>query len=495
MKSCIFALAVLCIPASQTFSADLVITPANPDLITIHVISDTHCPGVCTDLAPRCPEPPCPDSIPCCDTFLSIVHQMNSRPPDLTLHCGDLILNSEGEPHASHFLGYWNSIAGERHFVMGNHEADPGAPSSWLDPENHYAPANWLEPLFGCDSLTAISLCRRWYSIYLGEPPRAAILVVSNNSDELYGDPCWYRYCGVPNDSLNHAGSTQRRWLDAEIDALPPTVRAVFALGHRTYYGVEGLQTRANIEYSGVGGDHEEAPAETLRTGAVSFLRDLESIYDRKVHVAVVAVLNGDQHCFAEVRGLRRNALHATHGVRYVTVGISGGRIDRNEAYPDLSKIPRGSLVHAFDDRWGYSRFEISVHGVAFSVREAYSDTLLHQSFWPFNPTTAGAQEAGTASNAPGSRLEAWPNPASGVMAIRFAPPAEFSNARVSEFAVYDVKGRLIRNLVQGRWISDVYSRDWDLRDAHGDPVPAGVYFVRVACADRMDVAKLVVTR
>jgi hypothetical protein len=113
--------------------------------------------------------------------------------------------------------------------------------------------------------------------VAIGDPPRVAFLALQNNGDDI-ADPYHYVWCTTPNDRLNHAASAQRQWLNAEIDALPPTVDVVFVAAHRTYYGVENFSERPNVErsVSWHGGD-----AETLRTGTVSLLRDLESIYDR----------------------------------------------------------------------------------------------------------------------------------------------------------------------------------------------------------------------
>jgi hypothetical protein len=418
---------------------------------------------------------------------------MNTRVPDLTMNLGDLIIDSHGLPAIQHVTSIWNQIEGERHYVLGNHEADPSFHFEWFDPQNHYAPANWLEPLFSCDLLTPISDCRRWYSIYIGDPPRVAVMVVSNNSDELFGDVFTYPHCTTPNDSLNHAGSTQRIWLNTEIDALPPSIDVVFVLGHRTYYGVEGYEMRPNILFSGVGDGYPgTAPAETLRTGAVSFLRDLESIHTRKPNVQLVIMASGDQHCFAEVERLRVNTQDDEQGIKYLVLGISGARNDRSAVYPDLTKIPPGTLVHAFDDRWGYSRFEVTRVGVDFLIHEAYSDTLLYQTSWSFDVVSTDATVGGETRGPPGANIRVWPNPANETVSIHCVL---HRHAPIDDFGVYDVTGRRVKNLCHGSWERGVYSRLWDLRDDRGRPVAAGTYFVRARYAGGTIAEKVVVTR
>jgi hypothetical protein len=421
---------------------------------------------------------------------------MNARVPDLTMHAGDLIIDSEGEPTAGRFWAIWNQLDGEQHYVLGNHEADPDPQSQWFDPENHYAPANWFEPLFACDSLTPIPDCKRWYSIYIGNPPRVAVFVVSNNSDELDGDAMGYHHCTTPNDSLNHAGSTQRLWLENEINTLAATIEVVFVFGHRTYYGVEDFYERGNILYSGVGdGPPGSAPAETLRTGAVSFLRDLESIYVRQPNVRLVAVVSGDQHCFAEVERLRENAPDSAGGVKYLVMGISGARNQRSAVYPDLGKIPAGTLVYAFDDMWGYGRFEVAGDRVDLFVHEAYTDSLIYQTSWPFDgtPTYTPSDDSHTTLTA--AELRLWPNPTTGVISIECTLPHKCRHEKIIQFAIYDVTGRLTRRLYQGRWEQGVCSRTWDLRGDDGNPVAAGTYFAHMRFADCMATTKIVVTR
>jgi len=55
------------------------------------------------------------------------------------------------------------------------------------------------------------------------------------------------------------------------------------------------------------------------------------------------------------------------------------------------------------------------------------------------------------------------------------------------EASVYDVTGRRIRELAPG-----IESVRWDGLDAHGRPVPAGVYFVRARQAGRAENLRIV---
>jgi flagellar hook assembly protein FlgD len=73
--------------------------------------------------------------------------------------------------------------------------------------------------------------------------------------------------------------------------------------------------------------------------------------------------------------------------------------------------------------------------------------------------------------------LEARPNPFAAATTIRFelAQPADVS------LEIYDVRGRLVRNVVDGRPMeAAAHELAWDGRDARGRAVGAGVYFARL---------------
>ena len=68
------------------------------------------------------------------------------------------------------------------------------------------------------------------------------------------------------------------------------------------------------------------------------------------------------------------------------------------------------------------------------------------------------------------------PNPSRAFTNVRFALSRE---ADVS-LAVYDVSGREMVELADGRWPAGEQSIKWNFSDGAGQPVPAGLYFVRL---------------
>jgi hypothetical protein len=99
----------------------------------------------------------------------------------------------------------------------------------------------------------------------------------------------------------------------------------------------------------------------------------------------------------------------------------------------------------------------------------------------PFAPDgSTGATAAQIAPGTPGEGLTRAPNPFSGATTIRFSQAAP---GPVS-LRIYDVTGRRIRTLDDGRLPAGSFARTWDGRDDGGRPVAAGVYFARLSTAE-----------
>ena len=64
-----------------------------------------------------------------------------------------------------------------------------------------------------------------------------------------------------------------------------------------------------------------------------------------------------------------------------------------------------------------------------------------------------------------------------------------------AELDIFDVQGRLVRRFASRDWPAGPASVDWNGADDQGRPVPSGVYFVRVATADRRATTRIVVSR
>jgi hypothetical protein len=83
--------------------------------------------------------------------------------------------------------------------------------------------------------------------------------------------------------------------------------------------------------------------------------------------------------------------------------------------------------------------------------------------------------------------LRAWPNPFRSAVALQFAQ----AEAAAVDVAIYDVAGRLVRNLHRGSMAAGDARLEWDGRNEAGANVGPGVYLVRARAGDRQMNAKL----
>jgi hypothetical protein len=80
------------------------------------------------------------------------------------------------------------------------------------------------------------------------------------------------------------------------------------------------------------------------------------------------------------------------------------------------------------------------------------------------------------------------PNPFHGLAAIRYG----LARAGVAQLELYDLMGRRVRTLASGVHSAGMHASVWDGRDEGGDPVRAGVYFVRLVTSERTFHARIV---
>jgi hypothetical protein len=76
-------------------------------------------------------------------------------------------------------------------------------------------------------------------------------------------------------------------------------------------------------------------------------------------------------------------------------------------------------------------------------------------------------------------------------------PEAELKKQMPSDvnIRIYDVLGRLVRNLYKDQVFGQVVTLPWDGRNDSNEQVPAGVYFIKVNAAGLEGVTKAVVVR
>jgi hypothetical protein len=143
----------------------------------------------------------------------------------------------------------------------------------------------------------------------------------------------------------------------------------------------------------------------------------------------------------------------------------------------DLPGFPQESPLSALEDSLAAGEWRLVVNNTSGD------DIILDQ--WELQVTTrlssAGVEDGG----APPAR-ESWvgkarPNPFNPMSVIPFYVAGEEDVS----FRIYDVAGRLVRVLLEGRFRPGPYQVKWDGRGDRGVQVPSGVYFYRAQIGRR----------
>ncbi len=183
----------------------------------------------------------------------------------------------------------------------------------------------------------------------------------------------------------------------------------------------------------------------------------------------------------------------------YGTIYFFGRAEDRNE--PGSNGAKAGSLIDRYflnvfsnpSDPVGSSLMLVDGDGDPATVDPVMitdGNLQIHVSSCDTPPiSTDLAPKGGRASSRPALTGEgastvpgelwlaaATPNPTRTQAGVRLGLPRDANVA----LGVYDVTGRLVRELASGWLSAGVHSLVWDLRSARGESVPAGVYFLRL---------------
>jgi len=124
------------------------------------------------------------------------------------------------------------------------------------------------------------------------------------------------------------------------------------------------------------------------------------------------------------------------------------------------------------------------------STRAALLDSIMKFFGCQVNP---GVEEEAAHVNKPitDCLYRVYPNPSSKAMSISYNIAAR-TNAVI---IIYDVAGRVVRELVKGKHDPGSYTLTWDGRDNRGKGVSAGVYFLSLATSDYQGIQKIIQVR
>jgi len=126
------------------------------------------------------------------------------------------------------------------------------------------------------------------------------------------------------------------------------------------------------------------------------------------------------------------------------------------------------------------------------AVGHQEGDTYLLNALHPYGVTSEPGQAM--AESSLGTRLAlypAHPNPARGAANLAFSLPRETDVS----LRVYDVAGRLVRTVFQGRAGAGDGVKVWDGRQDDGSPVAGGIYFYRLETGTEVLTRKLILVR
>ncbi len=87
--------------------------------------------------------------------------------------------------------------------------------------------------------------------------------------------------------------------------------------------------------------------------------------------------------------------------------------------------------------------------------------------------------------------LPAFPNPFNPATTIRFVVPGERAGSRRVELRIYDVEGRLVRNLASGPFETGEHAVVWDGRTGAGGRAASGAYFMKLEVDGEVRTGKL----
>jgi len=81
-----------------------------------------------------------------------------------------------------------------------------------------------------------------------------------------------------------------------------------------------------------------------------------------------------------------------------------------------------------------------------------------------------------------------YPNPFNAGTTIPFTVPEDGASAALE---VYNIKGQLVKTLVDRRLAAGPHEITWDATDSHGNPVASGVYLYRLTAGDYVETKKM----
>jgi len=172
-----------------------------------------------------------------------------------------------------------------------------------------------------------------------------------------------------------------------------------------------------------------------------------------------------------------------------VTATITNPRTGEVVARHDAGIVDAGRQTIRFDESDYVSSWEEGDYQMSIAARSTYDDAVVSEKEITISMSSAG----GPALPDRVTLLGNSPNPFNPTTTIRFAIPS--GPARAYNLRVYDVRGRLVRDLASGQIGSGLHQVLWNGYSNAGNPVGSGIYLYRLDVGQEKFTGKMVMVK
>jgi hypothetical protein len=436
--------------------------------------------------------------------FQAVIEDLNLIHPEFIIHTGDFVNEGELEEYLGMYemgraQGMIDRLRDPMFVSSGNH--DIGGWQQTLPPDGT-SRRNWWR-YFGWPFLASPPAGDPYhsqdYSFDYGPLHCIGLeAYINNGSYDHYMTGIW----GAQSMSAEQMG-----WLAADVAAVPPG-RTKLAFFHYDFGGTLGngspapnfsqFSNPAALGLDGViwGHNHGVADASAAQRAAHPFNLGIQAVIDGRRTFRVFRVVNG-----AISPGIMHHGGTTTDSLSQAFSGPNDG----------TRSLLTATIVNRYGEAWEHARlvFNMVDHDsiyaasggtVAQAVRQGGMVNVYVDCVLPGNGVVTVVTVSATAPNPAGVavarvplRLESpAPNPfrpGSGPLRLRFSLPAA-SRARVT---LYDVAGRRVTTLFDGRADAGAHVLSWDGRSPGGEAAAAGIVLVRLEAGAAAATRKLLI--
>lgn len=135
------------------------------------------------------------------------------------------------------------------------------------------------------------------------------------------------------------------------------------------------------------------------------------------------------------------------------------------------------------------SNGQTAVEGKSFMANESELSGNITNGIVTINGFATGINDAAYGSE---KLLNCYPNPLRDQLTIEYAVVNEGDNVQI---VVYDLFGKMVAEVVNGRHSAESYSVTWNSQDTGGEQLPGGTYLIRLTTGSKTEVQKIQIVR